>query len=883
MIKRFFLVLLVPIFLASLVNIQAVQSQEVTPTANPEADAQALQVTDEVVVTIAPDASFEAVTAEYQAQGCQVVDSIPALRRLVVTCPVSQSANDEVAMQSALTALEAVPGATDAEPNGIYQISYTPNDPGVSQQNAAWDPIDAYEAWDVTRGSSNVVIAIIDTGIQADHPDLDAQQVAGYDFVQNDNNPSDGNGHGTHVAGTSAAETGNATGGAGLCPNCRLMAVRALNDGGSGSLSNIAKAIIYATNNGAKVINMSLGGSGSSTLRDAVDYAWNKGVFLACAAGNSNSSRAQYPAAYDNCFSVAATDANDNRASFSNYGSTVDIAAPGVRIYSTYTGSRYGQLSGTSMAAPHVAGLAGLLSSQGLTNAQIRERIGSTADKINGAGTLWANGRINANRAVRGGGSTSPPPTATLAPDTPVPTATPNPGGQNEAQKLVELINQQRSANNLRPLAANAQLTQAAQVHTTDMATNNFLSHTGSDGSTTAQRVERAGYKAQAAEQIVARTYTSADEMSRVIMGQSSLRSRVLNANYIDIGIANVRSGSGTPYWTIVVAAPANGTQQPTATATQPSQPGGKLRIEGVREGQTINGSVAIQAFVDTKSVEQIAFALRGPSGFKQDHVEKRTPYYFMGNDPKGKPYGWDSRKAPNGDYTLSVIATGANLRAEQVVRFKVNNGGAGAPTPTTAPKPTTAPTTSPVGGIKPDPNFRGPFCEAGSDGDPVIIGFDKTDTIKQPTDQEVIDYHLKAVNFIRSRTGLPALKYNTKLGEIAQQAQAANNGHGYFIQNCMNSRYGYGATCAVVGEENGVNIRWKQENIGGASGTRRSWQDGIRVPLCAMMAEEYGTGHRANIEHKKYTHIGFSHKMSANGGMWFHEFGGPGDTRLDK
>jgi uncharacterized protein YkwD len=203
-------------------------------------------------------------------------------------------------------------------------------------------------------------------------------------------------------------------------------------------------------------------------------------------------------------------------------------------------------------------------------------------------------------------------------------------------------------------------------------------------------------------------------------------------------------------------------------------------------------------------------------------------------------------------------------------------------PSPTAGPQPTTAPTAAPIGDIKPDPNFRGPFCRKGADGDSVIIGFDETDTVKQPTEQEVIDYHLRAVNFIRRRTGLPALTYNTKLAEIAQQAQAANSGHGYFIKNCMNGKYGYGAMCAIVGEENGAGIRWKQENIGGAMGSRRSWQDGIRVPLCSMMEEDYGTGHRGNIEHKRYTHIGFSHKMSANGGFWFHEFGGPGDTRLD-
>lgn len=297
------------------------------------------------------------------------------------------------------------------EPNYIYRATYTPNDPSLGSQ-WAWGKISAFTAWDVTRGSSTTKIAIVDTGIQRTHPDLNAKIVAGYDYVSGDTAPDDGNGHGTHVAGSSAAETNNATGGAGTCPNCVLMPLRVLNNQGSGTLVNVANGIRWAADNGAKVINLSLGGPGSSTLQSAVDYAAGKGVFLACAAGNDNTSSTTnaYPGAYANCYAVASTTSTDARSSFSNYGSWVEVAAPGSSIYSTWLNNGYNTISGTSMATPHVAGLAGMLSSQGLTAAQIRTRICQTSDQIAGTGTYWTCGRINAYRAVTGAPPPPPPP-----------------------------------------------------------------------------------------------------------------------------------------------------------------------------------------------------------------------------------------------------------------------------------------------------------------------------------------------------------------------------------------------------------------------------------------------------------------------------------------
>ena len=151
------------------------------------------------------------------------------------------------------------------------------------------------------------------------------------------------------------------------------------------------------------MINLSLGGTYDSiTLRRAVETAWNKGVVLACAAGNSGNSGRFYPAAYTNCIAVAATDSSDRKASWSNFGSWVDVAAPGVGILSSVVSGGYESWSGTSMATPHVAGLAGLLASQGHDRSTVRSKIESTADRISGTGRQWANGRINACKAVGG-------------------------------------------------------------------------------------------------------------------------------------------------------------------------------------------------------------------------------------------------------------------------------------------------------------------------------------------------------------------------------------------------------------------------------------------------------------------------------------------------
>ncbi|EMY34119.1 peptidase S8/S53 subtilisin kexin sedolisin [Arthrobacter crystallopoietes BAB-32] len=274
--------------------------------------------------------------------------------------------------------------------------------------------MDAADAWKVTTGGG-IKVAVLDSGIASDNPDITPKVVARANF-SNGVAGEDNYGHGTHVAGIVAAAH-NTEGVAGVCPDCTILDGKVLNDSGVSSTSGIANALNWAVNNGAKVINMSIGQRTSSrTLETAVNNAWNKGAVLVAAAGNTGSQSKIYPAAYPNVIAVAATDNNDAKASFSTYGAKwVDVAAPGVNVYSTFPNHDfvlakqynrswgYDVGNGTSMSSPIVAGAAALAwsSHPGATNTSVRANVESTAEKISGTGAHWAHGRVNANNAAR--------------------------------------------------------------------------------------------------------------------------------------------------------------------------------------------------------------------------------------------------------------------------------------------------------------------------------------------------------------------------------------------------------------------------------------------------------------------------------------------------
>lgn len=373
-------------------------------------------VPDEVLVSLKPGVSVDAVARSVGARAEQQT----LLGVWVFKVPAG-------AVPRVVAALSRNPNVEYAEPNGIATITLDPNDPYDNTEcynsskhgcitQWAWAKVQAYQAWDVVTGSLSVKIAVVDTGVDNYHPDL-PEVSAQKDFINNDDNAEDDNGHGTHVAGTIGALTKNGYGVAGANWSISLLAAKVLGADGSGSYAAVVNGIIWAADNGAKAINLSLGGTvPSKTLQKAVDYAWNKGAVLACAAGNNGTQTKIYPAAYTNCIAVAATDEDDKKASFSNYGAKwVDVAAPGIHILSTmpdtpvYLNTQYGyytnfdSLNGTSMATPHVTGLAGLVWAKGVctSNTCVRSKIESTADPISGTGTYWKWGRINYYKAVQ--------------------------------------------------------------------------------------------------------------------------------------------------------------------------------------------------------------------------------------------------------------------------------------------------------------------------------------------------------------------------------------------------------------------------------------------------------------------------------------------------
>jgi thermitase len=246
------------------------------------------------------------------------------------------------------------------EPNFIYHATALPNDPDFG---ASWGiaAINAPDVWGITQGEG-VTIAVVDTGVALNNPDLQGQLLPGLDLVNHTDNPNDDHGHGTHVAGTIAAIANNGFGVAGVAPHAKILPIKVLDSSGSGTNETIANGILEAARRGAQVINLSLGGTDDSqTLRRAIAQVEAQGVVVVCAAGNDGSSAPFYPAACDGAIGVGALDRSNRKASFSNYGNYVSIAAPGVSIGSLgYLGGLSTE-SGTSMAAPHVAGTAALL------------------------------------------------------------------------------------------------------------------------------------------------------------------------------------------------------------------------------------------------------------------------------------------------------------------------------------------------------------------------------------------------------------------------------------------------------------------------------------------------------------------------------------------
>jgi subtilisin family serine protease len=325
------------------------------PTASNIPDLSGSYIPGEVLIKVDPASSLSSLSTYLDSIDADITSEISELSTIKIRA-------SGLRVEKLISELEPLPGVLYVEPNYKTEVLETiPNDPQWSELYGL-EAIQAPEGWDLATGSAAVTIAILDTGVDQYHPDLGGKIVSGYDFIEMDADPQDDNGHGTHVAGIAAAVTNNGIGIAGASWGARIMPIKVLNHYGSGSYAGLAEGIVWATDQGTQVINCSLGGAyPSAILKDAIDYAYAQGVVQVAASGNSGGGYVLYPARYTNVIAVGATDANNNRAGFSNYGSELSLVAPGVSIYSTQLGAGYGYRSGTSMSTPFVSGLVAVL------------------------------------------------------------------------------------------------------------------------------------------------------------------------------------------------------------------------------------------------------------------------------------------------------------------------------------------------------------------------------------------------------------------------------------------------------------------------------------------------------------------------------------------
>lgn len=299
----------------------------------------------------------------------------------------------------------------------IVRGTYMPNDPALQEREKSYaqEVIQMEEAWDYTLGDPSTVVAIVDTGLNPQHIEFGTPVIAGYNFLNNTTNYRDDHGHGTHVAGIVAAQMNNSIGTVGICPQCSLIVVKVLNQDNYGRWSTVSKGIVYAVDNGADIINLSLGSDESShAIESAIAYAHENDVLIIAASGNERSGIDFYPSAFADVIGVSATNDYDEHWVLSNYGNNIDLSAPGYMIYSTggeenfADNDAFSYMTGTSMAAPHVAGIAGLLLSQSAnrTSAEITQILLSTSDDLGEEGwdPQFGHGRVNAAQALADAG-----------------------------------------------------------------------------------------------------------------------------------------------------------------------------------------------------------------------------------------------------------------------------------------------------------------------------------------------------------------------------------------------------------------------------------------------------------------------------------------------
>ncbi|MHB8991418.1 MAG: S8 family serine peptidase, partial [Chloroflexota bacterium] len=369
------------------------------------------------------------VVSSLTAQSVTLKGQIAGLEVLRLGVPAGQEL--EIARQ-----LRELPGVEWVEPNYLREVMRDPADRPYPQLQWGLRRIQAEQAWGIATGSPEVIVAVLDTGIDRSHPDLAGKLVAGYDFLNDDPDPDDDSGHGTFNAGVIGATSESGSRVAGVARGVQIMPIKVLDSNGKGPNSAVAQGLVYAVDHGARIVNMSFGNPATSQMEtQAIRYAHSKGAVLVAAAGNTANldNAVIYPAAHEQVLAVAATDEEDNVPDFSQHHPYVAISAPGVGILSTYWRAagygNYAAASGTSAAAPHVAGLAALILSANpsLSNDQVKSILQKTAEDLGvpGRDEYYGAGVINAFNAVLAAKSgTTSPATATPAPARTAPIST---------------------------------------------------------------------------------------------------------------------------------------------------------------------------------------------------------------------------------------------------------------------------------------------------------------------------------------------------------------------------------------------------------------------------------------------------------------------------
>lgn len=369
-------------------------------------------VEDELLVQYKAGVPHDTVAEIIKGAGAWDIDEIPQIRVKRIKVPPQ-------ALERVKAALARNPHINYVEDNGLVEPALVPNDPRFASQwhlPIIWAP----QGWDISRGSAGATIAILDSGVDPTHPDLVGKLVAGYNFIVNNTDTHDVYGHGTEVAGAAAAISNNSIGVAGVAWESTVMPMVVADSTGYATWSALSSSVTWAADRGVRVMNISFAGSsGSLTLQNAINYAWNKGALIFASAGNYSTSTPYYPAAGQNVIAVSATTRTDGLSGYSNYGSWVDVAAPGDAILTTMKGGGYGSVSGTSFSSPIAAGVAALIvgTNPSLSNVQVEQILKSNADDLGAAGfdPYFGFGRVNVYKSVVAALNTQPQPD-TIAP-----------------------------------------------------------------------------------------------------------------------------------------------------------------------------------------------------------------------------------------------------------------------------------------------------------------------------------------------------------------------------------------------------------------------------------------------------------------------------------